>query len=553
MTHAGVSPHRFEDRRDPFNGVSLLPRSESRFETPVGHVPQAALIEHLMTTIRGRVVPWEPHIAELFEFLEHRRESPEKAARRLTPQGELRYTDPIYGPKLLPPWIVDLLDTAPLIRLGGIHQHTTCMTARGASINYSRLTHSIGASILALDAAESLGLSNKETKLLGALALLHDARHGPGSHIYDHIHIAGKRFDHDATLIDFLRCNDVMHALNNIDLTPDDIARHLRGSTAVLAASAAADPGSIPRQLAELSSRYSPYGYLAKVICDRANYVPLDVAQATFFTAGMRDDITASARDFVNAFEFDRTRNLIVCPIERTHSIERFVEWRAHSFERIAFAKTTQACNAFYRRELESAEKQLPSPRVIDVFRDASTYMIDSELLAYFSDKGREVLLSGDFESHLALLAEIRAEDMTERGREAMKVRQIHEELPFICGSLFYRGHHPLVARVPNSPPTMTFYIRGHNGEVTPVEFAPTVSRFDISAPDLGLVRSPHIPADYKVREVLICAYWGSDPAAGRPALIEAQRRIQAWLKDMQYIVPGATVTTPLDSLQHEL
>lgn len=552
MTHASTTNHRFEDRRDPFNGVSLLPRSESRFDAPVGHVPQAALLEHLMTTIRSRVVPWEPHIAQLFEFLNHRRESPGRAAETLSPSGELPYVDPIYGPKLLPSWFVDLLDTAPLIRLGGIHQHTACMTARGASIDYSRLTHSIGAGILALEVATSLGFSDEETKLLTALALLHDARHGPGSHIYDHIHIAGKRFDHDAALIDFLRCNDVAHALHKIGLTPEDIARHLKGSTAVLTTNSATDPETIEQQLAELKSRYSPYGYLAKVICDRANYIPLDVAQAQFLTSGMRTEITAAARDFVEAFEFDRTRNLIICPIERAGSIERFVEWRAHTFERIAFAKTTQACNAFYRRELEIAEKQLPSQRVIDVFRDASTYMIDAELLNYFSDKGRNVLLSGDFESRLALLASIRAEDLTERGREAMNVRQIHEELPFICGSLFYREHHPLVARVPNSPPTMTFYIRGNSGAVTPVEFVPAVTRFDISAPNLGLVRPPQIPSDYKVREVLICAYWGEDRARARPVLLESQRRIQAWLLDMGYITPGADVLTPLDLLEHE-
>lgn len=513
---------------DPFAGVGCRPFAELQAETTSpsypadlgppggrttpdaapGVLPATALLKHLGDTIKNRVEPREKNIRDLFTVLRAVREgNGEFLSSALQPNGSYRYIDPIHGERDLPPWFMSLVDTAPFIRLAGVSQQTAAMTDRGKDLNYSRCTHSIGAGILALSMSERLGLSDHESKLLVVLALYHDARHAPFSHIYDHEIIFGKVFDHDERAIDFLRAPDVAAACEHIDLSSEEIARFLK------------DPKS------------TPMGYLAKVILDRADYVQRDACSSGLFTANEVDAIRHSAAKLLDSVVFDRERNAIVFPADREYALHDFVFWRSETFRRTAFDPATQACNAYLRRGLDRVKRLFPSERVAQVFLESTTYMIDDELLSYYPDREQETLQDRGIEHHLATLVVIKAEDMTERGMEALRVKHIHETLPFICGGRFYRDFDPLVVRVPRIPPSMTFTVRDNDGSVRALEVTP------------GVASDP--AADYGYREIRICCNRGNllDLHVG-------QTRVISWLKQMGYVEAGAELAADFDDLQ---
>ncbi len=80
------------------------------------------------------------------------------------------------------PYAVDLIDHPAVQRLRLIRQTGTAhLVYPGA--NHTRFEHSLGAHHLSNVAAEALDLSDQETRILGAAALLHDVGHGPFSHL----------------------------------------------------------------------------------------------------------------------------------------------------------------------------------------------------------------------------------------------------------------------------------------------------------------------------------------------------------------------------------
>ncbi|RPD44363.1 HD domain-containing protein [Hymenobacter sediminis] len=90
----------------------------------------------------------------------------------------MHYEDMLYGATQLPPAVADLLHTAPLQRLRGIHQGGAIILANPA-INHTRFDHSVGVMLL----IRQLGGSLRE-QLAG---LLHDVSHTAFSHLIDYV------------------------------------------------------------------------------------------------------------------------------------------------------------------------------------------------------------------------------------------------------------------------------------------------------------------------------------------------------------------------------
>ncbi|MFM1848872.1 MAG: hypothetical protein RL417_2346 [Pseudomonadota bacterium] len=510
---------------DPFAGVGCRPLgaldSEASFAAaqmdsaqlpPVdpastGVASTQELLKHLGHTIRNRVVPWEKNIVDLFTVLRSLREGDGTfLTSALEPDGSYRYTDPVHGMRTLPPWLLHMIDTAPFIRLAGVGQQTAAMTERGQGISYSRCTHSIGAAILAMDAAERLGFDEGEKRLVTALALYHDARHAPFSHIFDHEIIFGKVFDHDERAIDFLRAPDVASAFSHVGLASDEIASILK------------DPNA------------TPYGYLAKVLLDRVDYVQRDAIYSGLFDEHETTIIKKAANSLLENVIFDRTRNRIVFAADSVEVLEEFVTCRSETFRRTAFDPATQACNAYLRRGLDRVKRNFPSEQVAQVFLETSTYMLDDELLSYFSDREQEMLRRGGFERNIASLVVIRADDMTPKGMAELRVKHMHETLPFICGGRFYRDFDPLVVRVPRIPPSMSFTVRDTDLSTRVIEINPSTQT--------------SLNSEYGYREIRICCNRG-DPTE----LKHGQERIINWFKKMGYITEAAQPAVGVDDL----
>ncbi|MDI6702467.1 HD domain-containing protein [Methanothermobacter wolfeii] len=90
--------------------------------------------------------------------------------------------DSVHGNLKLSEFEVRVVDTPQIQRLRRIKQlGFTSLIYPGA--NHSRFEHSIGAMYLASRLGEHLGLSEEKTGILRLCALLHDAGHGPFSHV----------------------------------------------------------------------------------------------------------------------------------------------------------------------------------------------------------------------------------------------------------------------------------------------------------------------------------------------------------------------------------
>jgi HD superfamily phosphohydrolase len=98
----------------------------------------------------------------------------------------MHYEDALYGSVELPAAVTDLLHTAPMQRLRGIHQGGAIVLANSA-INHTRFDHSVGVLVL----IRRLGGSLRE-QLAG---LLHDVSHTAFSHLVDYVlEVAGEDY-----------------------------------------------------------------------------------------------------------------------------------------------------------------------------------------------------------------------------------------------------------------------------------------------------------------------------------------------------------------------
>ncbi|MDF7814956.1 HD domain-containing protein [Hymenobacter sp. YC55] len=98
------------------------------------------------------------------------------------------YEDALYGSVKLADAVIDLLHTAPLQRLRGIHQGGAIILADPA-INHTRFDHSVGVMLL----IQRLGGSLRE-QLAG---LLHDVSHTAFSHLIDYVLEAAEEDYHE--------------------------------------------------------------------------------------------------------------------------------------------------------------------------------------------------------------------------------------------------------------------------------------------------------------------------------------------------------------------
>jgi HD superfamily phosphohydrolase len=90
--------------------------------------------------------------------------------------------DSVHGNLQLDDFEIKLVDTSQIQRLRRIKQlGFTSLIYPGA--NHSRFEHSIGTMYLASRLAEHLNLDNEKKRILRTCALLHDAGHGPFSHV----------------------------------------------------------------------------------------------------------------------------------------------------------------------------------------------------------------------------------------------------------------------------------------------------------------------------------------------------------------------------------
>lgn len=475
-------------------------------------------LDRLYNTVPAWTKPWEANIQELFANLD----GPKQISRAV------EYIDPLYGRENLSPEILGLLDTAPMRRLGAVSQMTVGMTEKGKGIEHSRLTHSIGASILGGRIGDQLELNSHEKKLLQVLALLHDIRHGPFSHIYDHMTIDGLRFDHDIRSIDFLQAPDLSQALKGLGLSPEEIFSNLT------------DKREGTGQLAR------PLGYLAKELLDRVDYLRRDTYNAAFIPQHCHEAIAKTCVDLLRVLQYNREENLIVVEEHDLGIVQRFNMWRAFAFQVVPLDRATQALNAYLRRAADRCLRHM-SDSQRNQFLKESTSFTDEQLLSYFDPKSREVIKGGKFESHFAVLNVIQAGSLTRKGVEFLRVHPTKELIEKACGRRFCEDVDPLIARRPRPPSPITFNVQSSRGYIEEQRVVPLALPEELIEMTHGHLSHGIIPVGCDSSEVMICCHrgeWGDEER-----LIDAQNKIQNALEDEGLIQVGNDTRVGLDLL----
>jgi|GEM_PF-4438140 len=475
-------------------------------------------LDRLYNTVPAWIKPWEPNIQELFSQLQ----SPDSFDR------QFNYVDPLYGREKLSPELMDLINTAPMRRLGAVSQMTVGMTEKGRGIEHSRLTHSIGASILAGRVADQLEFNSHERILVQVLALLHDLRHGPFSHIYDHMHIDGRPFDHDIRSIDFLQAPDLAKALKGLGLSPEEIFSNLT------------DKREGTGQLAR------PMGYLAKELLDRVDYLRRDTYNASFIPQYCHEAIARTCSDLLRVLQYNREQNLIVVEEHDIGIVQRFYMWRAFAFQVVPLDRATQALNAYLRREADRSLKHMTEAQR-NQFLKESTSFTDEQLLSYFDPKAREILKGGKFESNFAVLNVIQAGSLTRKGVEFLRVHPTKELIERSCGKRFCEDVDPLISRRPRPPSPITFNFQSHTGYIEERRVMPLALPDELVEMTHGHLAPGIIPVGCDSSEVMICCHSGEWGDTDR--LIDAQNKIQKALVDEGLIQVGNDTRVGLDLL----
>lgn len=461
--------------------------------------------------------PWEANISSLFAFLD---------SGQSTGQ-HYDYHDPIYGSAKLSPAMLDLLDTAAVRRLGSVSQMTVGLTNRGSGIEHTRLTHSIGVSILGDQMATQFGLDRHERNTLKVCGLLHDIRHGPYSHLYDHMEIDGVHFDHDSRSIDFLESPDVALALAGLGLSPSDVFSNLT------------DKREGSDQLA------LPLGYLAKEVLDRVDYLQRDTAQARFIPDAAKAKITNACKNLLSVLHYNRDQGLIVCKEEHLDIMREFNMWRAFAFQVLPFDRAVQVVNAFIRREAEKYCKHM-TPEEKNVFLKESTSYSDEQFLSKFSPDARRILKCGNFENNFAVLNIIKADILTPHGVPALKVRPTKQLIEEVCGKAFCNEFDPLVVRRPKPPSPVTFNVESKDGYIEAHRVQSLALPEDLEEMTHGHLKPGRIPHGCDCSEVMIVCYKGS---GNESELVRAQHQIENALIERRLINPKESTIVDLDLL----
>jgi HD superfamily phosphohydrolase len=475
---------------------------------------------------RDSYKPWESNIKSLFSFFNS----------GTSTRQSYDYVDPIYGPTKLSPEMLDLINTAPVRRLSAVTQQTAALTDRGMEINHSRLTHSIGVSILGERMAEQLGLDPNERNILKACGLLHDVRHGPYSHLYDHMKIDGVYFDHDSRSIDFLQAPDLSIALGGLGLSPHEVFSNLT------------DKRDGSNQLA------LPLGYLAKEVLDRVDYLQRDTASDRFIEQTHKLRIREACENLLSVLTFNRDQNLIVCKEEHLDVMKEFNMWRAFAFQMLPFDRATQVVNAYIRREAERSFDHM-SPEEKNVFLKESTSYSDEQFLNQFRPHARRILESRNnsedprsFESHFAVLNLIKAENLTPHGVQELRVHPTLQLIKDVCGRDFCAKFEPLVVRRPKPASPVTFNVESRNGYIEARTVQPLALPEELEEMTHGHLKPGRIPHGCDASEIMIvCERGRGQEDEGQ--LNWAQLRIEDALIDRRLIQPRESTVVRLDAL----
>ncbi|TPE70929.1 HD domain-containing protein [Halalkalibacterium halodurans] len=117
----------------------------------------------------------------------------------------MKLVDSIYGTYTVEPVISELIDSAPVQRLKGIHQGGACYLVK-PSWNVTRFEHSIGVMLLIRKLGGSL-----EEQIAG---LLHDVSHTAFSHVIDYVLAEEEEDYHEQIYEQVIRASEIPHILD---------------------------------------------------------------------------------------------------------------------------------------------------------------------------------------------------------------------------------------------------------------------------------------------------------------------------------------------------
>lgn len=195
-----------------------------------------------------------------------------------------KVSDLIYGTFELPPLFADLLNSAAVRRLAGIHQSGAIFLVN-PDISHSRLEHSIGVMLL----IRMLGGSELEQ----VAGLLHDISHTAFSHVGDYIFNNKEENYHEQVFEPILLDSDIPEILEKHGYHIDQI---LKGRFSLLE---------------------QPLPYLC---ADRLDYTLRDAYHAGLITR-------QSARNFLSAIKAQNGKIMV--------TDQEQAEWINHTFERL--------------------------------------------------------------------------------------------------------------------------------------------------------------------------------------------------------------------------
>ncbi|MFO0417272.1 MAG: HD domain-containing protein [Pseudomonadota bacterium] len=400
--------------------------------------PQEYLRENFTA---DKITSKEPHIAALLQYLaEH------------SSQKEFIYTDPVHGQRTLPEWMLKIIDTPPLLRLANVGQMTL--------LSHSRLTHSIGVAILALDLATKHRLEESHTRFLVSLALLHDVRHAPYSHLFDNFYIGDKKspFDHDARLHEFLVQEDLSAALKDVRVDANKIIKALA------------------------APENDPDGYAVKVILDRIDYNMRDGRNSRgVFTERELNRAHTDSHSLFAAIEYDRDSGIFYFTddLPTRWIIRRFVESRELAYNRLAFDERPRLAQSLIYSEVKQALSSVNDTQAAGKLVEALSHLSDPDLEQLLSKAGLKALQSmkaGDAFDFVRIDGKTLTPNFIKlRGRingglgATTTILQKIEPLN--------QGFKFLVAIVPEGSPRMNFKLKGEDGSFFNIDGLATGSR----------------------------------------------------------------------------
>jgi HD superfamily phosphohydrolase len=362
----------------------------------------------------------EPHIKDLLNKI--------KAA----PGTQIEYTDPIHKKRELPDWLIKAINTPPVLRLAEVGQ----MPLTG----HSRLAHSIGVAIMALDLAEKFRLSPQETKNLCITALLHDIGHGPYSHLYEKLYIRDKteRFDHDQHRTKLIHSTVLSDTLRNLDIDPSRISEAL----------------SNPKE--------HWMAYLAKEILDRLDYNMRD-SEYSAFKPESKKWIHKRTRKALNYIEI--TPDSVHFSPEGKRAIDKFMLARCYTFNSLAYDPKVRIVESLIskaiRAELAKLDDNIRHKAV-----EALSYLSDAQLNSLLPAREKAALKEIFDNGDLPLVMLLKTDDISGsfRQKDAIKPKNALEVLT--QSRLFSPDTTILVAFAPLVSPAMTFKIKTKSGEI---------------------------------------------------------------------------------------